>query len=31
MFKSSDLGAAVLAFLFVALMALLYLLPIGGG
>jgi hypothetical protein len=31
MFKSSGLGVAVLAFLAVAFMALLYLLPVWGG
>jgi hypothetical protein len=31
MFKSSDLGVVVLAFLFIALMVLLFLLPLGGG
>ena len=31
MFKQSDLGVVVLAFLAVALMALLLLIPIGGG
>jgi hypothetical protein len=31
MFNSSDLGVAVLAVLFIALMALLFLLPVGGG
>jgi len=31
MFKPSDLGVAILAFLFVAILALLYFLPLGGG
>ena len=31
MFKPSDLGVAVLAFLAVAFMAMLYLLPVWGG
>jgi hypothetical protein len=31
MFKLSDLGVAVLAFLLVAFLALVYLLPVGGG
>jgi len=31
MFKPSDLGVIVLAFVFVALLALLYFLPVGGG
>jgi hypothetical protein len=31
MFKQSDVGVAVLAFLFVAFLAMLYFLPVGGG